>query len=110
MIKKVSIIGPHINMTNQPLKIGCYARVSSDSEDQMSSLSSMISFFESYTRDMPNSVLVGIFTDEGITGTSLEKRDDFNRMMEDARLGKLDMIITKNVPRFARNTVDALNS
>lgn len=107
-MKKVSIIGPHINMTNQPLKIACYARVSSDSEEQMSSLSSMISFFESYTRDIPNSVLVGIFTDEGITGTSMKKRDGFNKLINLCRQGKINRIITKSISRFARNITESL--
>lgn len=107
-MKKVSIIDPRINMTNRPLKMGCYARVSSDSEDQMSSLSSMISFFESYTRDIPNSILVGIFTDEGITGTSMEKRDGFHQLINLCRQGKIDRIITKSISRFARNITESL--
>ena len=90
-------------------RVGAYCRVSTDLEDQANSLQAQIDFFEDYFEDNPNWIKVGIFADEGISGTSLKKRDQFNRMVELAKHGKIDMILTKEVSRFSRNVKDFLN-
>lgn len=90
------------------IKVACYCRVSTDKEDQKNSLESQKLYFEDCVNKNLDWTLVEIYFDEGITGTSTKKRNGFNQMMEDANDKKFDLIITKEVSRFARNTVDAL--
>ena len=89
-------------------KVAVYARVSTDHEDQRNSIENQKLYFEEYIKNQKRWQLFEIYADEGISGTSLKKRDQFNRMYRDAMRGKFDIIITKEVCRFARNTVDAL--
>lgn len=91
------------------MKVAAYCRVSTDSSDQRNSLENQTSFFLNYIRQNPDWELVAIYSDEGVTGTSVVKRIQFNRMIEAAERGEIDLILTKEVSRFARNTVDALN-
>lgn len=79
-------------------------------EEQASSFEAQKDYYEKKVRENKDWTLVGIYADEGKTGTSYINRTEFLRMMEDCRLGKIDMILTKSVSRFARNTVDALNN
>ena len=90
------------------LRVAAYCRVSTDKDDQKNSLESQKSYFEDYIKRNPDWELVKIYPDEGITGTSTKKRKQFNNMITDAKCGKIDRIITKEVSRFARNTVDTL--
>ena len=90
-------------------KVVIYARVSTDHDAQLSALENQIDWYKPILDYHPEWELVGQYIDEGITGTSAEKRPEFMRMMEDARKHKFDMIITREVSRFARNTVDTLN-
>lgn len=90
-------------------RVAAYARVSSDSDEQMGSVEAQKDYFEKLIREKPGWVLVGVYADEGISGTSLNHREAFARMIDDAMNGKIDLIITKSLSRFARNTVDALN-
>ena len=95
----------------QPLqkqRVAAYARVSMDCEDLLHSLANQVSYYTALITANPDWEFAGIYTDEGITGTSMKKRDEFNRMMDDARDGRIDIILTKSVSRFARNTVDLL--
>ena len=88
--------------------MAAYCRVSSGSEEQIGSLNTQVNYYEKYINDNPDYIYVGIYTDEGISGTDLKKRDAFNRMLQDARAGYIDMIITKSLSRFGRNTLDCL--
>lgn len=88
--------------------VAAYCRVSTDSDDQANSFESQQRFFKDYIDRNPDWELVEIYADKGLTGTSTKKRKDFNRMIADAKLGKFTFIITKEVSRFARNTVDTL--
>ncbi len=90
------------------LRVTAYCRVSTDKDDQSNSFESQRRYFEEYIIRNPDWKLVGIYADEGMSGTSTQKRKAFNKMISDARLGKFDFIITKEVSRFARNTVDTL--
>ena len=90
-------------------KVVIYARVSTDHDSQLSALENQIDWYKPILDYHPEWELVGQYIDEGITGTSAEKRPEFMRMMEDAKKHKFDMIITREVSRFARNTVDTLN-
>lgn len=94
---------------NGVISVGSYARVSTDKDDQRNSLASQRSYFVEMIGREPGLSLYGEYFDEGISGTSLKKRDAFNRMLADALAGKLEVIVTKEVSRFARNTVDVLS-
>lgn len=90
-------------------RVAVYVRVSTDNLQQTSSYELQKNYYEEKVSKNPNWTLVGIYADEGISGTSLQHREAFNRMIEDCRSGKIDMIITKSVSRFARNIVDCIS-
>ena len=90
-------------------KVAAYCRVSTDQEEQLSSYENQVRYYTEIITRNPDYELVDIYADEGISGTNTKKRDDFNRMIEDCRAGKIDLIITKSISRFARNTLDCLN-
>ena len=91
-----------------PLRVTFYARVSTDKDEQKHSYKNQITHYEEKIKNVFNWTFVDGYMDEGITGTSINKRDDFNRMIEDANNKKFDLILTKDICRFARNTVDTL--
>ena len=93
---------------NRLLRVTAYARVSTDDEDQRNSYQSQLMFFKSKIKENSEWVYVDMYADEAITGTLDYKRSDFMRMINDALAGKFDMIITKSISRFARNTVGTL--
>jgi len=90
------------------LRVAAYCRVSSDSEDQLHSYAAQIRFYTDLIGKTEGWELVDIYADEGLTGTCLDRRDEFQRMMQDCRKGKIDKILVKSVSRFARNTKDCL--
>lgn len=90
------------------IRAAAYCRVSTDSRDQANSFESQQRYFREYIERNPNMELIGIYADEGISGTSTKKRFQFNQMIDDAKAGKIDLILTKEVSRFSRNTVDTL--
>ena len=90
------------------LRVAAYCRVSTDHDDQLDSLENQISHYLEYIRLRPDYELVEIYSDSGISGTSTKKRSGFMRMISDAHNGQMDMIITKSISRFARNTADCL--
>jgi DNA invertase Pin-like site-specific DNA recombinase len=92
----------------QKLRVAAYCRVSTDNEEQATSYEAQIEHYTSYINGNPEWTLAGIFADEGISGTNTKKRADFNRMIEQCLAGKIDMVITKSISRFARNTLDCL--
>lgn len=91
------------------LRVAAYCRVSTDTDEQATSYEMQISHYEEYIRSKPEWELVNVYADDGISATSTKKREEFNRMIEDCKKGLIDMIITKSISRFARNTVDCLN-
>ena len=90
------------------LRLAPYTRVSSNSEDQLHSFAAQVKHYTEYVAEHPEYELVDIYADEGVTGTRMDKRDDFNRLIRDCKKGKIDRIITKTVSRFARNTAELL--
>lgn len=90
-------------------RVAVYARVSTDNIQQTTSYELQKKYYEDFVVRHPNWTLVKIYADEGISGTSLAHRDQFNQMIADSRAGKIDMIITKSVSRFARNVVDCIS-
>ena len=92
------------------LRVGAYARVSSNSLEQEDSFHNQVRYYTKHITSNPEWEFVDIYADEGITGTRQDKRDDFNRMIQDAEDGKLDLIVVKSISRFARNTVDCIKA
>ena len=102
-------VGNNIKKAEKPkLRVAAYCRVSTDSDEQATSYEAQIEHYTEYISKNPEWVLAGIFADDGITGTNTKKRDEFNRMIEECHDGNIDMIITKSISRFARNTLDCL--
>ena len=89
-------------------KVAIYARVSTEHEAQLSALENQVQYYDGILKQHHDCILYDRYIDEGITGTSTNRRKNFMRMIEDAREGRFDLIVTREVSRFARNTVDAL--
>lgn len=97
-----------VSLQELNLRVCFYARVSTDKDEQLHSLQSQISFFNDYISKVPNWCFIGSYIDEGISGTQVKKRDEFLRMIEDARIHKFDLILTKEISRFSRSTLDSI--
>lgn len=108
----VQVIQPTIAQINQQRKqrAAAYCRVSTDSEDQSNSFSAQLKYYNDYIKSNPEMEFVDIYADEGITGTCVNKRDEFQRMMKDASKGRIDRIFVKSVSRFARNSLECLEA
>lgn len=114
-VRTVTVIPATINPRTRLPEVGAwrrrvagYARVSTDKDEQFTSYEAQIDYYTQMIQRNPEWEFVKVYTDEGITGTSTKHREGFNSMVEDAMAGKIDLIVTKSVSRFARNTVDSL--
>ena len=107
---RVIKIEPAERPQNVRLRVAAYTRVSSDSEDQLNSFAAQNRYYTELISGKAEWRMVDIYADEGITGTSVAKRDDFQRMMADCRRGLIDQILVKSISRFARNTKDCLQN
>ena len=117
MAQKVRVIPATINRTTSaPIdarvkrKVAGYARVSTELEEQQSSYEAQVSYYTDYIQGRDDWVFVKVYTDEGISATSTRHREGFQQMVADALAGRIDLIVTKSVSRFARNTVDSLST
>ena len=117
MAKNVTTIPATLNrFTSAPTtvvtkrKVCAYARVSTDHEEQLTSYEAQVSYYTNYIKNHSDWEFVGVYADEGVTGCNTKKREGFNSMIADALAGRIDLIITKSVSRFARNTVDSLTT
>lgn len=115
MPRAVTVIPATINpLTRMPTvnvakrRTAGYARVSTDSDEQFTSYEAQIDYYTQFIKRNPEWEFVRVYTNEGISGTNTKHRDGFNQMIEDALAGQIDLIVTKSVSRFARNTVDSL--
>ena len=90
------------------LRVAAYCRVSTDSDEQATSYEAQVEHYTEYIQKNPDWEFAGIYADDGISGTNTKKREEFNRMIDDCNAGNIDMIITKSISRFARNTLDCL--
>ncbi|MCL2300710.1 MAG: recombinase family protein [Firmicutes bacterium] len=109
-IPALSKLPVNVMSTAALLRVAGYARVSTNEEEQLNSYAAQVEYYTKYIQAKPEWEFVGVYTDEGISATSTKKRDGFNSMIADALAGKIDLIITKSVSRFARNTVDTLTT
>lgn len=112
---KVIVIPSKVNpITLTPIgqvvkrRVAAYARVSTDSDEQYSSYEAQVTYYTNFIKSKPNWEFVKVYADEGISGTTTKRRDDFNEMIESALRGEIDLIITKSISRFARNTLDTI--
>ena len=117
MAKNITVIPATIDrFTDLPLttvkkrKVAAYARVSTDHEEQQNSYEAQVSYYTEYIKNRSDWEFAGIFADEGISGCSIKGRKGFQKMIEEALAGRIDLILTKSVSRFARNTVDSLST
>lgn len=115
MAKNITVIparrkvGNAVNKEEKPkFRVAAYCRVSTDSDEQATSYETQMEHYTSYIQRNPEWEFAGIFADDGISGTNTKKREEFNRMIEECMAGHIDMIITKSISRFARNTLDCL--
>ena len=112
--KKISMIPAkvqydrNVKLSEKKMKVAAYCRVSTELEEQDSSYEAQVEYYTSKISENENWKNAGIYADDGKSGTNTKKRADFNAMIQDALAGKIDMILTKSVSRFARNTVPAL--
>ena len=90
------------------LRVAAYCRVSTDDEDQIKSYNSMVKYYTELIKNNNQWIFAGVYADKAITGTKVDKREDFQRLIQDCMDGKIDMVIAKSLPRFARNTLDTL--
>lgn len=107
--KEVKIIKPTL-VGDKTLRVAAYCRVSTDSTDQSNSFFAQVKYYNDFIRASDKMTLVDIYADEGITGTSADKRDEFKRMMKDAKNRKIDRVLVKSVTRFARNSMECIES
>lgn len=94
----------------EQLRVAAYCRVSTDMEEQESSYEAQVTHYTDLIERTPSWTLAGIYSDEGITGTSTAKREGFQKMIKDCEKGKIDYVVTKSISRFARNTLDTLEN
>ena len=109
VIPAIKRVGNNKNGESKPkIRVAAYCRVSTDSDEQATSYDIQIEHYTNFIQKNPEWELAGIFADDGITGTNTKKREEFNRMIDECMDGNVDMIITKSISRFARNTLDCL--
>ena len=102
-------VGNTVNKEEKPkLKVAAYCRVSTDSDEQATSYDAQVEHYTNLIKKNDDWEFAGIFADDGISGTNTKKREEFNRMIEECMAGNIDMVITKSISRFARNTLDCL--
>lgn len=107
---QVQIIEPTIRPQEQKIRVCAYARVSSDSDDQLNSFSAQVEYFTKLIQAHEDWEFIDIYADEGITGTRADKRDEFQRLMCDCRAGRIDRILVKSISRFGRNSTDCIQA
>ena len=102
------MLGQGKSIYDLPLRVTFYARVSTDRYEQLNSLDNQVTYFSNFIKEQENWTFVAGYVDEGISGTSVKKREDFLRMVDDAKKKKFDLILTKEISRFSRNTLDSI--
>lgn len=109
-MKKIQKIEPQSPVIAQKKRVAAYARISMETEKMAHSLSAQISYYNDKIQKNPNWLFAGVYADDGISGTGTAKREEFKRLIKDCDAGKIDIVLTKSISRFARNTVDLLKT
>lgn len=118
MVKKIvaipatisSVTAKPVSMSQKKRKVAAYARVSTDRDEQQTSYEAQVDYYTNYIKSREDWEFAGVYTDEGITGTSTKHREGFKQMVKDALAGKIELILAKSLSRFSRNTVDSLTT
>lgn len=108
-MKKIRKIQTLLQPVVERKRVAAYARVSRESEEMLHSFSAQVDYYTTLIQNNPDWEFAGVYADYGISGTGTAKREQFNKLFKDAQDGKIDIILTKSIQRFARNTVDLLN-
>ena len=109
MIPARPAVGARKKTENAPkIRVAAYCRVSTDTDEQATSYDAQIEHYTDLIAKHPEWELAGIYADDGISGTNTKKREEFNRLIDDCMAGRVDMVISKSISRFARNTLDCL--
>ena len=106
-VPQIKVIQPIAEQAKK-LRVAAYARVSSDSADQLNSFATQVDYYTSFIQSKEEWEFAGLYADEAVSGTTADKRDDFQRLLADCRAGKIDRILVKSISRFARNTLDCI--
>ena len=106
---EVKIIQPIVEQAKK-LRVAAYARVSSDSVDQLNSFATQVAYYTDFIQSKDEWEFAGLYADEAVSGTTADKRNDFQRLLADCRVGKIDRILVKSISRFARNTIDCIQT
>lgn len=109
-MKRITKIEAAKDSGRRKLRVAAYARVSTDSNEQLASLESQKNHYERYIKARPDWEYAGLYYDEGVSGTSMAKRDGLLRMLDDCDKGLIDYIIVKSISSFSRNTVDSIET
>ena len=109
-MRKITKIEPSAPILKPKKRVAAYARISMESERMNHSLSAQVSYYNGKIQKNPDWLFAGVYADNGISGTGTEKRDEFKRLITDCDAGKIDLVLTKSISRFARNTVDLLET
>lgn len=110
MIPAKKRVGSRARVDEVPkLRVAAYCRVSTETDEQATSYEAQIEHYTEYIKKNPTWEFAGIYADDGISGTNTKKREEFNRLIDDCMTGQIDMVVTKSISRFARNTLDCLN-
>ena len=110
MIPATKRVGSRAREEERPkLRVAAYCRVSTETDEQATSYEAQIEHYTEYIKKNPTWEFAGIYADDGISGTNTKKREEFNRLIDDCMSGQIDMVVTKSISRFARNTLDCLN-
>ena len=107
---KINKIEPAAPVIKPRKKVAAYARVSMETERLKHSLSAQVSYYSSFIQKNPEWLYAGVYADDSVSGTGTEKRDEFNRLVADCEAGRVDIVLVKSISRFARNTVDLLET
>lgn len=106
---QVKVIQP-LSEQSKKLRVAAYARVSSDSADQLNSFATQVDYYTGYIQSKEEWEFAGLYADEAISGITADKRSDFQRLLADCHAGKIDRILVKSISRFARNTLDCIQT
>ena len=109
-MRKITKLEQSVPEITAKKKVAAYARISMESERMNHSLSAQISYYNGLIQKTPEWEFAGVYADDGISGTGIAKRSEFQRMVADCEAGKIDIVLTKSIQRFARNTVDLLET
>ncbi|MBO6292339.1 MAG: recombinase family protein, partial [Selenomonas sp.] len=108
-MKKIERLEPKVPQIKRKKRVAAYARVSAESDRLNHSLSAQVSYYSQLIQKNPEWEYAGVYADSFISGTSIDKRNEFQRLLADCETGKVEIILTKSISRFARNTVDLLS-